>query len=263
MSLPPLVFQYNKYCNCRDKFRKTGRIDLRRESFFPPTFSLPLALLLMENLAAPKDMPLSEGAKSYFHTIFTMKVEDRRTKTYIPLVRLPSNVKEASSVLQSVYEVQKDDRSAFGGEIAFKYVVAELVDNIYEHSKFKLAFVMAQRYPRLGYLELAFLDNGITIQGNYREHGMKFKPWEAIVEALNGRSTKSQERGWGLMTSIRIFREGLGGRILIVSGGGALYLDSSNTFQYKLRRDLHMKGTLISMRVPYPSRVVDIYKYLE
>jgi hypothetical protein len=263
VSLPELVFQYNKFCKCKGIFEKTGRIDLHRETFFPPTFSLPLALFLMEHSDAPTIMPANQDARTYFHTIFRTRMEDRRTKTYVPLVQLPSDVKDAGFVLQSVYEIQKDDLSSFGGETAFKYVVGELVDNIYEHSRFEIAFVMAQRYPRLGYLELAFLDNGISIQGSYRRHGMRFKPWEAIVEALNGLSTKSQERGWGLRTSIRIFREGLAGRILIVSAGGALYMDAKRMFQYRLKREQHMKGTLISMRIPHPSPVVDIYKYLE
>ena len=228
----------------------------------PPTFSLPLALLIMDNLKAPRKMPANDSTRSYLHTILSTNVEDRRSKTYIPLARLPSNEDDASSVLQSLYEIQKDDLSAFGGEMAFKYVIGELVDNIYEHSEFSIAFVMAQRYPKLGYLELAFIDNGITIQGSYKSHGMQFKPWEAIIQAMNGLSTKSEERGWGLRTSIKIFQQGLKGQILIVSGGGAIHLGGSKIEQYKLTRNQLMKGTLISLRVPYPSPIVDIYKYI-
>jgi hypothetical protein len=208
-------------------------------------------------------MPSDTGARSYFHTIFNTKIDERRSRSYVPLVQLPSDFKDVDPFLENVYEIQKDDFSAFGGEQAFKYVVSELVDNIYEHSKFKNAFVMAQRYPNLGYLELAFLDNGITIQGSYKAYGMRFKPWEAIIEALNGVSTKSKERGWGLASSTKLFKDGLGGRILIVSGGGGLYLERSKQLLYKLRRDMHLEGTLISLRVPYPCEVVDIYKYIQ
>ena len=189
-------------------------------------------------------------------------MEDRRSRTYVPLAKLPTNEGESSTMLEHIYEVQRSDTSVFGGEMALKYVVGELVDNIYQHSRFKIAFVMAQRYPKLGYIELAFIDNGITIQGSYKDHGLLFQPWEAINKALNGLSTKGEGRGWGLRTSIKIFRDGLGGQILIVSGGGAVYLDGSKEEPYKLSRAHRMNGTLISMRVPYPSQIVDIYKYV-
>lgn len=262
-ALPFLVFQYRKYCDCVENFVKTGTIDLRRETWVPPTFTLPIALLIMENLGAPRRWPAKGDTASYLEKVLSTRVEDRRSKGYIPLARLPSDVNNLGVVLENVYEIQKGERSAFGGDMAFKYVVSELVDNIYEHSKFKIAFVMAQRYPKMGYVELAFIDDGITIHGSYKQHGKQFKPWQAIIEALNGLSTKSEERGWGLQTSTAIFREGLNGQILIVSGAGAVYLDRSKTMQYRLSKNQRMKGTLISVRVPYPSPNVDIYKYIQ
>jgi len=263
MSLPPLVYQYKKYCDCLTGFKRTGIIDLQSQSFLPPSFTLPLAVLIAENLDCKRIMPSNPSARSYLYTLLGTKIEDRRSRTYVPLVKLPADAAGASDVLQILYDVQKDDSSAFGGEMAFKYVVGELVDNIYEHSKFKLAFVMAQRYPNLGYLELVFIDNGITIQGSYKQHNMTFKPWQAIIKALEGLSTKSSERGFGLRTSIKLFREGLKGTILIVSGRGAVYIDGSKILPYRLAMAERMKGTLIAMRVPYPCPLVDIYKYIE
>lgn len=262
VSLPPLVAQFVKFCKCSDKFKEGGKIDLSWETFFPPTFALPLAVLLESNRSAPRILPMNEDARSYLATILQTKVEARHTNSYLPVVRLPSDENESDKVLSYVYEVQKNEMSAFGGEMAFKYVVSELVDNIYQHSKFKIAFLSAQRYPKLGYVELSFIDDGITIQGSYRAHKMRFQPQEAIVKALSGLSTKSAERGWGLRTSIRIFREGLKGQILIVSGQGAVYLDGKKEALYKLSREHKMNGTLVSLRVPYPSPIVDIYQYI-
>lgn len=259
---PPLVFQYQKYCECLDNFSKSNTIDLQRETFFPPSFTLPIALLIMKNATAPRINPANEEVASYLTTVLGTRVEDRRSRTYLPLVRLPAEEKDSCEVLEHIYEIQRNDSSAFGGELAFKYVVNELVDNIYQHSKFKIAFVMAQRYPVKKFVELAFMDDGITIQGSYKEHNKKFGPIQSIIKALNGLSTKSEERGWGLRSSIKLFREGLKGQILIVSGAGAVYLDGSKQQQYRLSKAHRMDGTLISLRVPYPSPIVDIYKYI-
>jgi hypothetical protein len=65
--------------------------------------------------------------------------------------------------------------------------------------------------------EICFIDDGITIPGSFRTHKIKFsQEYEAIFKAINGISTKSKERGYGLNTCIRIFTNGIAGEILIV-----------------------------------------------
>lgn len=261
--LPILVYNYKSFCDCIANFRKNGTIDLSEETWVPPGFALPLALLMSENPTAKVILPINHSTRSYLNTILNEAQTQDRTSTYVSLARLPIAEKESDDVLKRVYDVQKDDNSAFGGEIAFKYVISELVDNIYQHSKFRTALVLAQRYPTLGYLELAFIDNGITIHGSYRNYGLLFEPWEAIVEALNGVSTKDSDRGWGLRSSTEIFKDGLKGEILIASGGGAVFLDRNKILQYKLSEEQRLDGTLISMRVPYPCPLVSIHQYIQ
>jgi len=57
-----------------------------------------------------------------------------------------------------------------------------------------------------------------------------------------------------------IFRLHHNGEILIVSRSGALYVSKKLQKLYKLREIHKLKGTLISIRIPYPAPKIDIYQ---
>ncbi|NOQ55959.1 MAG: ATP-binding protein, partial [Nanohaloarchaea archaeon] len=139
----------------------------------------------------------------------------------------------------------------------------ELVDNIYQHSDFKNALVMAQRYENKKFTEICFFDDGITIKGSFLKNGIKFNDTEAIIQALKGVSSKNKERGYGLSSNLNLFINGLGGEVLIISGIGAIYWSKTAQKIYKLPDIYKLKGTLISIRIPYPVKMVDIYDYID
>lgn len=152
----------------------------------------------------------------------------------------------------------------YGGELAFKYLLSELTDNIYQHAEFENAFVIAQRYPKYGFSEICIIDNGITIFGSFKRKGYLFgEDYDAVAYAINGLSAKGRERGYGLGSNTRIFTAGLKGEILVVSGNGAVYASPNTQKIYKFRNIYSLGGTMVSIKIPFPAPKADIYEYLE
>lgn len=87
---------------------------------------------------------------------------------------------------------------------------------------------------------------------------------DAIRKAVNGLSTKDKTRGFGLNTSINLYVNGVGGSLLLVSRNGAFYMDNDEIDEklYNLSSEYHLDGTLITFRIPYPAKEVNIYDYV-
>ena len=187
-----------------------------------------------------------------------------RYSSYIPVADLPSDQKNAKNILKRIFDFNSNGVE-YGGENAFKYLIGEMVTNIYEHSMFNNALVMAQKYATKKYVDICFCDNGISIPGSFERAGMFFEDdFEAIGAAINGTSSKmNHERGWGMGSSARICLEGLGGSMLIASRGGTIEFHQGNPKRYidTDRSDYRYSGTLISMRFPYPAPEVDVYEF--
>jgi hypothetical protein len=220
----------------------------------------------MDNLTRTH-FPEDHAAYNYILTILGRGIDFSRNKSYIPAARLPANFHECEKYLQRIYSLLHHDKTICGGEMPFKHVITELVTNIYEHSCFTMANVMAQRYRNKGFVELCFFDNGVTIYGNYKRHGYDYQPLEAIKFALKGKSTKGgTERGFGLSTSMRMFVEGLSGEFMIVSGAAGIYLTTAHKLGFNLRDEHHLQGTLVSVKVPYPCQLLSeelFYRFVE
>ncbi len=124
--------------------------------------------------------------------------------TFVSIKHFPNNpenrnqVNRESNALIENMESKVPDK--FGDSV--KYIIGELASNMDDHSKFTFASMMSQYYPVKKYLDLAVLDNGITIPFNFEKNGIKFdKDSEAIRMALFGEvTTKKDEmmRGFGL-----------------------------------------------------------------
>ncbi len=257
--IPDIVSTYLLFSHYRKEAKKRGVLDLSSGTWFYPTTLLPLGSFLRKERSMKYIAPKDPKVSSYINLVMKGKIQ--RNKTYIPCVALPKKREEANTVLESIFEMHNNGRE-YGGETVFKYLISELVDNIYEHSQFSQAFVIAQRYSQHGFVEICFFDDGITIPGSYKKQGKIFKDHEAIVAAVNGESTKSKERGFGLSTNLAILTKGLKGEIFIVSGSGAIYAKKGQQKLYKLQTPHILQGTLVSVRIPYPASKVDIYGFL-
>ena len=259
-SYPDLVSEYVDYAYCRIMFKQTGKLDLSSVDFIYPTTLLPLSEIILNN----RDKyirPKLYSVANYVDTIINSTSSNKR-HSYVSIVELPQNCEEAEETLKKIFAMQTDPNS-FGGESAFKYVVSELVDNIYQHSSFSRALIMGQRYDSKGFIDISFYDNGITIPQSFKNSGFNYEASLAIREALNGTSTKDDDRGFGLRTSLKLFTKGLNSEFLIVSGNGAVYCDSGGDYLYKLANLAKLDGTLISARIPTNAPAINIYDYVE
>lgn len=97
----------------------------------------------------------------------------------------------------------------------------------------------------------------------FESKGFNFKDIKALEEALKGLSTKSDERGYGLRTSLNILTEGFDAKCLIISRGAGLIVDKNNRFFCKMKRNNVFNGTLISARLLNITREVNVYDYIE
>jgi len=260
MDYPALLTEYIKFVNYRINFEKEGKLDLTDVVFIFPTTLLPLSEFIINNqdkYIPPDDYPTA----NYISTIITATSSNPQ-KTYTPIVSLPNSYNDAEIYLKKLFDIQRSPND-FGGISAFKYVVSELVDNIYQHSRFTRALIVGQRFDYKGFVDLVFYDNGITVPQTFKEKGLNYEASFAIREALNGVSTKDDNRGFGLRTCLNLFKKGLKAEFFIVSGNGAVHCDKKGDNLYRLVDTARLNGTLISVRIPKDAPEVNIYDYVE
>lgn len=151
-----------------------------------------------------------------------------------------------------------------GGKTPLQYFIGELITNIYEHSDFSTAYVMAQEYPKLGFIEFCIVDNGISIPKSYENIGIVLENDKVALEyALEGKSTKFIEgRGHGLRSSISLLTSGMDGKLLIISRKGGVCANREGVRSFNIDEKDIYEGTLISINVPFQERRLNLYDYL-
>jgi hypothetical protein len=272
MSIPSMWPEYGKFVDLRQVARATGRLDMGGVDWVYPTTLLPLTGFLMASRRKSLTYvpPMDVNVAGYIRLMIANPFPDSpNRKSYVPNNFLPRNQADADAILSRVMKLQNDGQG-IGGQTAFAYLIGELTTNIYEHSEFRNAMVMAQRYGKKRFVEVTFYDDGITIPGSLRKAGFSYlTDLDAIKDAVNGRSSKEDyERGYGLGTNVRMCTDvdGLGGKVLVVSGHGAFEyaLEKSEQHLYNLgETPFTLDGTLISIRIPYQSKKVNVYDFTD
>lgn len=251
--------EYLKYCDLRNFALTTKTLDLSNISRIFPPFFLPLGIFIKEhdeiNVTPPKDIDVLK----YFKIMMKDKIDSIK-KNYLPIVELVPNRTLIEKKLDAFVTYQKIHKRSQNG---FFYFIGELLDNIYEHSNFSTAYIMAQKYKNGSFTEIGIIDNGISIPGSYENKGFNFNDIEALQQALKGLSTKDNERGYGLRTSLDILINGFEAECLIISRGAGLFLNKSNSYFCELEQNHIFKGTLISTRLYITNREVNVYDYIE
>ena len=220
---PKLLQEYSEFCDIREQILKKQRsIGFEDILDFYPVKLLPLCDLLNT-----KD----ENLKVFPHLIW-------------PVVIIPQEKEEADNAFQKLSRLHHNDQNACGGGQAFKYIISELIDNVYQHSRFTRAYAMVNKDSSEGFIDLCILDNGITIPKNIFGYGLIFeKEFESIIEVINGLSTKPEAgRGMGLGSTIRILLDGLRSEVFLVSSLGGLYLDKTRRISYSLTQKMRLDG---------------------
>ncbi len=256
-----LVRHYKTYCDYRNKAKNAGVLDLSQMTWLYPTTILPLGRLLLENPKMTVEPPEITGPANYLKTILQTTPAQSPNKSYVPIIQLPRDNPE--KIFEKYPELKETARYC-GGLNAFGYLCGELTDNIYQHSEFTNALFMAQRYSEKKFVEMCFLDDGITIPGGFEKHGKAAENhMDALYQALRGESTKpGGERGKGLPTSLKLVRDGLGGDFMIISGKVGFCLENQKQNWYGLPPELEFNGTLISVRVPFLKHEIVINQYI-
>lgn len=251
--------KYLKFCKLRNHAIKTGKMDLSGIEWFNPTNLLPLGIFIKEQQNISVIPPIDPNVLMYYNIITKGERGHSSGRSYIPIVQIPPNDHQRGKMLEPLYTFENGH---VGGHNAFSYFISELVDNVYQHSKFSTAYIMAQKYAK--FTEVGIIDNGISIPIAFENAGFAFDDTKALSEAINGLSTKPDAgRGFGLKTSLKLLTKGLHGECLIISGGGGLIAtDVGKTF-YTMHDYYAFGGTLICASVPYTYRGVNIYDYIE
>ena len=261
--IPDLLKNYLAFCDYLNETKKSNSFNPKTCSCIYPTTFLPLIVFKVHeypiNVSNCEDRVINY-VRFMFDNIGKKIVS---TKSYLPPTILPKEENLRKDVLENLYQTHNDGVEYCGMD-SFCYLINELVDNIYDHSKFSNAGVMVQKYKSNGFTEICICDNGVTIPGSFNNNEILFKDdCDAIKKAINGRSSRSEERGFGLNTNLRLFTTGLNGKMLIVSRNGAYYSEKKTKRLYNLPEIYSLRGTLISVRIPYPCQGVDIYEFIK
>lgn len=252
--------EYYNFSHLKKIALNSGNLDLSDLDVIFPTSFLPLVIFIKEHEGIHVKPSILPEISNFIHSIMKGKIKSAKN-SYLSIIELPPDEKLREKTLETLISNQN---THIGGLNAFSYFIGELLDNIYEHSKFSKAFIMAQKYEYMKFTEVGIIDNGISIPGSYENEGYKFNDIEALKEAvLKGLSTKSNERGYGLRTSLRLLTEGLEADCLIVSRRAGLIINKNNTSFYEMEENDIFNGTLISVRIPYNLSQVNIYEYIE
>ena len=260
--IPEIVQEYMKFYKIREKSKRTNIIDLSSCSWFYPTSLLPLANFLRDNISSMEYISPPDNVSNYISII--TKRNFLEGSTYVPITNLPKNKSQTKDVINNLQTIYKNGED-YGGANCFNYLLGELIDNVYEHSEFSTAYVMAQKYINKRFVEISILDDGISIPGCFEKHDAPFSDdYIAIASAINGKSTKDDARGFGLGSSVKLYVDGLGGELLLVSRNGVLYKNKDKELVYNTESAHQLHGTLISIRVPYPvPQIGNMYDYID
>jgi hypothetical protein len=252
-----LFDDYLRFSQLRSDAFVTKKLDLSMVGWFYPTLLLPLGIFKIQNQDIEVILPRDPNVSNYFN-IITESSETIGNKSYIPIIKISKDKSETYEMLKklNIYGID------CGGLNPLKYFTNELVDNIYQHSKFSTAYIMAQKYQN--FLEFCIIDNGISIPQSYENIGLSMENDKAALDrALEGLSAKEGDgRGHGLRSSIRLLTEGMNGACLIVSRKGGLRVNREKRVSFSIDEENIYDGTLISIDVPFQEKPVDLYEYL-
>lgn len=256
-------------------------VNLKNIRFVQPTFILSLAVL--SDILGKKgstltfNQPVDGLCTSYLNRInFPSGIRPDKisswadilrkyeSRTYLPIINFPTDRSEINSNIrerllsQLNLLIKTKLRLDPEYEGAVSYLISEITDNIIEHSGYDRGWLMVQYYPTTLYLDICIIDTGKTILGSYRDHGRSEITSDTIAleNALQGLSTKSDDRGTGLRTSRAISMDGLEGDFVLFSGHALYYRKSISYLPVK------WPGTFVAMRIKNGIKKFSIYNFI-
>ena len=262
--------------DCIDIINEIDKVELEEGEILNLDFSdvewiLPCSALLLSNkiieacrrINIKISPPNKRGVYEYLTKIGFPLGCEVEGESFLPINHFSNkdDVNEQISKISKHIENKVDKNFGF----SINYLLAELSDNIEQHSQFTQASIMTQYYPDKKYIDVGIFDNGISIPALFEKKGLKFSDdCDAIKKAIEGVSTKEEQgRGFGLRTSKNLVLEGLNGEMYILSRKGALILNPKNKEKSQELMKNALKGTLIYMRFSAPKKGLNIIEYVE
>lgn len=268
----------------------TDTINLTDVKWITPLSILPLAYKISKiksqhkiNIIYPED----KNIKSYLKTILFPEGTNNPFlitygKTYLPIVRIKTNKKSLGT--QTTIDVSVDKYEKIMLENLFinqthknnisqalRQFIAEMTDNVQDHSMANEFWILSQCWNKSGELEICLLDDGIGLKKSYENANIPVKDdIDAISKAIEGISAKKLygdsfgERGTGIRNSINLLtRSDLRGEITIMSGSVGYYAKyGQNPILFKIP-NCKWQGVLIVTRICKPLTHINIYDYIE
>ncbi|WP_297932302.1 ATP-binding protein [uncultured Alistipes sp.] len=278
------LFNIINICDCEDEII----FDFKDRVFFHPFFIAPLAIYCDTPGRRTQNINLNNGLQAYLSTIFFDSpqiitcasdvdniIRAYGRKTYTPICKFLTDSADRDQIesqIQHLIEIQ----SAASGEakMPLSYLFSELITNIVEHSQSKYGYIYSQYLNTEGCVDICIADNGVTILGSYIQANkyiddIQGDPAEALRLAVGGFSTKNlpntENRGYGISSSIRMLVEGLRGSFFILSGSAFYRHDKNGKTIVRLPDSIEWHGTIVLLRVPIKNLPADFncYKYVE
>ena len=140
---PELFKQYLQFCNFREEFDNFVQINFNNASHLYATTLLPLCNHLFKNPYTKRTLSANKEAANYVQQLL-MKNKYSNHQFSNAVIEVPRNQHQSNIFFHSVCQFTNNDENLSGGVNAFVYIVEELVDNMYQHSDFTHALVMAK-----------------------------------------------------------------------------------------------------------------------
>jgi anti-sigma regulatory factor (Ser/Thr protein kinase) len=198
-------------------------------------------------------------------SLFQQRIQ--KHKSFIPISVLKKESGVSRERLEALFseKIYETLGNVSGAQNAVCYPIAELVTNIFEHSKEDRGFIFGQFYPNKKYLDICIIDRGRGFATAYKEEkGLNLSDGKAISEAMKGNSVKlEKERGYGIWTSKKIICDVLkGGGFILISGSEGLVVQGKEEKLVSFPK-FYWQGSIIAYRIPKPLGMLDISSFLE
>lgn len=187
-------------------------LDFSSATFITPAFVIPLIVFLKKSdknitffnqneyleLLHFDTFGIDSGAMR--KSEFSAFMEKFSRKNYIPIIKFPATkerLEDKDNILSSIESILVTQTELDSNIVTgVKYMLAEIVDNITEHSHSQNGYILAQGYPNKGFIDICIGDNGVTLLGSYRNRPdcEIYSDEEAMRAANSGISTKESSR---------------------------------------------------------------------
>lgn len=225
--------------------------------------------LVRVGLAATYDKPDIDTCQMSLSS-FNVLLSESHGKCEIPVVNFPTTSRD-TEIRNSVTSAIEDfiiSESGIDANLALslRYIVDENIDNITEHADTAVGYICATWNNDV--VTICIADAGRTIYGSYIDGNFEniLSEQLALHAAVSGVSTKNrpgaENRGYGISTSSNMIVKGMDSTLVILSGRGLLFHNSTRNDFTELPESIFMKGTLICFTIPTRKKEFNMYNYI-